>query len=115
MTFVPPTPTDVSRRLWLAEIARQPSEAQFRGAPITVRLAEPSARRRMEVAGYSPDLADLDCMVALPDDMEEPEPMRDSLELRRKPGAPWERYRITEVAGHPGPGCYRLTLTRANP
>lgn len=111
---IPTIPRDTRRRLFVRNIERKPTTATFRNQTTQVRIEEPSMRRRMQIAGYSQEVADRECMIALDTGSRKPAPRDADDDISVPLADSSETYRIIDVQDDIGSDCYILTLTRRN-
>ena len=103
---IPPVDQALRRGVFRAHIFRRPIPVTFRDVPYTAAQNEPSTQRRVEIAGYTQETADLEIMLALP--CGTPAPVANSSDEISVGGKP---YRITSVQGGFGDDCYQITLS----
>lgn len=120
MTYNPATmpALDASIRggVFRSHIYRRPLDILFRSLPYTAAKNEPSTQRKMNLAGFTQEIADLEIMLALPAGTAAPE-ANSTDEVRvydpLRPGTTrtYKDYRITNVQSDIAPDCYQLTLS----
>ena len=81
------------------------------------RVSEPSFQRKIGMAGYTEQTADLEVMLALPSGMAKPEPQStDSITIYETDDNGLRTtttvYRITDVRTDMARDCYQLTLSK---
>ncbi len=110
LDWIRPRCPDADRQIFRAQIALKPTEIIFRGSTMTARKADPSQRRRMEIAGYVDDVADVEFFLALPTESEPPLPNSEADEVEHA----GHTYRIVLTQNHAGRDCYIVTCARKN-
>lgn len=105
------------RRIFVGNIHRKPSQILFRNEQYTARVSEPSFQRKMGLAGYTEETADIEIMLALPEGMAKPVALSaDGIRIYDYDSAGLQTgytdYRITDVRSDIAPDCYQLTLSK---
>lgn len=105
------------RGVFCATIYRKPTLVAFRGEEYMARVSEPSFQRKIGMAGYTEQTADLEVMLALPSGMAKPEPQStDSITIYETDDNGLRTtttvYRITDVRTDMARDCYQLTLSK---
>jgi hypothetical protein len=110
------------RGVFRSHIFRRPLDILFRGDYYVAAKSEPSLQRKVNVAGYTQETADLEIMLALPTGTTKPETNSSDEVVVYEPrsGDPTavrasKSYRITNVQTDIAPDCYQLTLTLRRP
>lgn len=104
-----PINRDLKREIWIRSIERDPTEITFKkrgteSVTLLARLSNVSQARKMSVAGLTEEIPELECKIALPTGSDEPEALRDLVEIKNID------YRILEVSVMREADCYILTL-----
>jgi hypothetical protein len=104
---------NLKRDVWVRSIARDPTDITYtaKGAePLDTiaRLSNVSYNKKASIAGLMEEVADLECMIALPIGSKEPESFKDYITISGVD------YRIIEVNPMLYTDCYILTLTYEN-
>lgn len=104
------------RGVFRSHIYRRPVDILFRGVAYVAAKNEPSMQRKIGIAGFSDEIADLEIMIALPAFTAAPianSPDEVRVYDRIQPGTTrtYKDYRITNVQTDLAPDCYQLTLS----
>jgi hypothetical protein len=104
------------RGVFRSHIYRRPVDILFRGVAHVAAKNEPSMQRKIGLAGYTEEIADLEIMLALPEGTaapvaNSPDEVRVYDPLRPGVVRTFKDYRITNVQTDLAPDCYQLTLS----
>jgi hypothetical protein len=106
--MIPQYRSDLRRKVFTNQVSYRPiADAMFRGQPVQLRAEEPSQRRRMEVAGYSEEIADREVMLVLDEHADEPQAQKEYLHFEDR------EWRIVEARRDAAAGCWMLIVTKA--
>ena len=114
---IPPMDGRIRRGVFCATIYRKPTLITFRGEEYMGRVSEPSFQRKIGMAGFTEQTADLELMIALPTGMARPEPQStDNITVHETDDAGLRTlstvYRISDVRTDLARDCYQLTLSK---
>lgn len=121
LATMPPVDGCIRRGVFLSHIYRRPIDILFRDVEYVAAQNEPSFQRKMNVAGFTDTIADLEIMLALPPFTPRPQPNTTDTVRVFDPirpgtaGRTYKDYRITNVQSDIGTDCYQLTLSKLNP
>ena len=96
----------VARRLVLANIARNPADAELDGAKVSARLGDISNSRKIQLAGVLDAAEGAELLVALKEGLPAPVSNKSVLYVGGV------RYDIAEVQPMLGSDCYILTISK---
>lgn len=116
-TAIPAISGQLRRGIFISTVHRKPTAITFRAVDYTGRVSMPSLKRKMELSGFTEEVADLELMIYLPTNTARPQAQsadRVTVHEKDASGASISDfvYRITDVQTDLAPDCYTLTLAK---